>query len=107
MSRTQLAFGCVVILLSSVAAFAAAPLMVNQLHRSFSVRELHINRGDVVRFNNVDEFLHQIYIDSPTFKFSSSEQSPGQIVEVAFPVRGTFDVRCQIHPKMSMSVVVE
>ena len=42
-------------------AFAAAPVVVNQIRRAFSVRELHVQRGDVVRFNNADEFLHQIY----------------------------------------------
>lgn len=95
------------ILFSSVAALAAAPVTVNQVRRAFSVREIHIQRGQTIQFNNVDEFLHQIYIDSPTLKFSSNEQSPGQTVDVLFPTSGTFEVKCEIHPKMKMAVVVE
>ncbi len=81
--------------------------MVNQSRRAFSLREVHIRRGETIRFSNIDEFLHQLYVDSPTFKFSSSEQAPGQIVDVAFSASGTFEVKCEIHPKMSMTVVVD
>ena len=88
-------------------ALAAAPVVVNQVRRAFSVRELHIKRGETIRFNNVDEFLHQLYIDSSSFKFSSSEQAPGQAVDITFPSNGTFEVKCEIHPKMAMTVVVE
>ena len=87
-------------------AVAASPVVVNQIRRAFSVRELQVRRGDVVRFNNTDEFLHQIYISSKTFSFSSKEQGPGEIVDIAFPTSGTFDVRCEIHPKMLLTVTV-
>lgn len=81
--------------------------MINQVRRAFSVRDVHIKRGEMIRFANVDEFLHQIYIDSAAFNYSSNEQAPGQTVDVSFPVTGTFEVRCEIHPKMAMSVIVE
>jgi len=96
-----------VALIPALTALAAAPVVVNQVRRAFSVRELHIKRGDTVRFNNVDEFLHQVYVESPTFKYSSSEQSPGQLVDVVFTSSGTFEVKCEIHPKMTMTVTVE
>ncbi|GAC1347688.1 MAG: hypothetical protein NVSMB18_33460 [Acetobacteraceae bacterium] len=88
-------------------ALAAAPVVVNQLGRAFSVRDLTIKRGDVVRFSNIDEFLHQIYIRSPNFTFSSTEQERGQNVDVQFPTAGRFDVRCEIHPRMLLAVTVE
>lgn len=91
----------------AVTALAAAPVVVNQVRRAFSVHDLHIRRGETIRFNNIDEFLHQLYISSPSFKYSSSEQAPGQAVDIAFPTAGNFDVKCEIHPKMSMNVVVE
>lgn len=107
MSRAELAVAAAVILASSASAFAAAPLVVEQARRSFSQREVHVARGNKIEFRNSDQFIHQIYVDSPAFKFSSNEQQPGQIVELAFPAPGTFEVRCEIHPKMVMSVVVE
>jgi plastocyanin len=91
----------------AVTALAAAPIVVNQVRRAFSVHDLHISRGETIRFNNIDEFLHQLYISSPLFKFSSSEQPPGQAVDITFSTAGTFDVKCEIHPKMSMTVLVE
>ena len=39
--------------------------------------------------------------------FDSDEQPPGQTIEVRFPVRGTFPVRCHIHPKMLLTVHVQ
>ena len=107
MMRTRAAFCAALILCPSIAAFAAAPVVVNQIRRAFSVREMHIQKGETIRFNNVDEFLHQLYIDSRTFKFSSPEQAPGQLVDVTFPTAGTFEVRCEIHPKMLLNVTVE
>ena len=107
MTRFKLLFALTVLLLSSFGAIAGAPVVVDQVRRRFSVQELTINRGETIHFRNVDEFLHQIFIDTPTMKFSSNEQSPGQTVDVTFPVTGTFEVRCEIHPKMVMSVKVQ
>ena len=91
----------------AVFALAATPVIVSQLHRAFSVREVHIKRGGVVRFNNDDEFIHHLYVNAANFKYSSAEQPPGQSVDIVFPTEGRFDVRCEIHPKMIVSVVVE
>ena len=107
MSRTKLGIAVAALLLTSVVAMAGAPIVVDQIHRSFSKPDLRVSRGQTVRFNNVDEFLHQIYIDNPAFKISSDEQKPGQSVDITFPVKGTFEVRCEIHPKMLMSVTVD
>ena len=81
--------------------------MVSQIHRAFSAHEVHVARGGTVRFSNVDEFLHHLYVNSPTFKFSSNEQPPGQTVDIQFPTEGRFDVRCEIHPKMVVTVIVQ
>jgi plastocyanin len=88
-------------------AAAASPVIVTQIGRAFSEHELRIRRGDIVRFSNADEFLHQIYVRAAAFGFSSSEQEPGRDVDVRFPVAGSFDVRCEIHPRMLLHVTVE
>jgi plastocyanin len=87
-----------------VAPFAAGIATVSQKGRAFAVRDVQIARGDTVRFNNDDEFTHQIYVQSPSFGFESPEQTPGQTVDVRFTAAGTFEVRCHIHPKMLLHV---
>ena len=89
-----------------VLARADRTVVVTQEHRSFSVDTLTISRDDVVRFLNADEFLHQIYVSALGFSTPAGEE-PGQHVDVAFPTAGTFEVRCEIHPKMLMTVTVQ
>lgn len=84
-------------------AWAADVYEVVQKNRTFSMKELEVARGKVVRFINADEFLHQIYVKSPGFSFESDEQMPGKAIDVKFPT-GTFEVRCRIHPKMLLLV---
>jgi plastocyanin len=94
-------------LLAAASVFAAGVHQVAQKNRAFSVAEITIARGDRIAFSNNDEFLHQIYVDSPLMDFDSAEQSRGQTITVTFPVAGTFPVRCHIHPKMLLTVHVE
>ncbi len=87
----------------SAVAWAAQIHGVSQKGRMFQTKEIDIARGDTIRFANDDDFLHQIYIKSPSFTFESDEQAPGQSIDVRFP-QGTFEVRCRIHPKMLLIV---
>ena len=95
------------LLLVATALLAAAAHRVAQKGRAFSLGQITIARGDTVLFSNDDEFLHQIYVDSPNMNFDSDEQPPGQTIQVNFPRSGTFPVRCHIHPKMLLVVRVE
>ena len=96
-----------ILLLVATALSAAAVHRIAQKGRAFSAGQITIARGDTVLFTNDDEFLHQIYVDSPNMSFDSDEQSPGQTIQVNFPRAGTFPVRCHIHPKMLLTVLVE
>ena len=80
--------------------------VVHQVKRAFSVSAITITHGDTVQFLNDDQFDHQIAIDSPGFKFESPGQPPGSVTLVAFPKAGTFDVICEIHPRMHLTVTV-
>jgi plastocyanin len=92
---------------AAATALAAVAHHVAQRGRNFSVAAITIAAGDSVQFANEDEFLHQIYVDSPDLAFDSSEQRPGETIEVRFPSAGTFPVRCHIHPKMLLTVRVK
>lgn len=103
MGRALCALAGIGALWAGVAA-AAGLATVLQKGRAFAVGTLQVARGDTVRFVNDDTFLHQIFIDSPTLKFESEEQEPGQSIDIRFTKDGTFAVRCHIHPKMLVQV---
>jgi plastocyanin len=92
------------IVLWAAAASCAGLATVAQRGRAFAVSSVQVARGDTVRFANEDTFLHQVYVESPTFQYESEEQLPGTNVDVRFSSAGTFTVRCHIHPKMTLQV---
>ena len=63
--------------------------------------------GDTLAIRNDDEYVHQVYVDSPNFRFDSGEQPVDHTVDVTFPIVGSFQVLCAIHPKMRLDVVVK
>jgi plastocyanin len=95
------------LILTAATALAATAHRVAQRGRAFVVTAIAIAAGDSIQFANEDEFLHQIYVDSPNLPFDSAEQRPGETIEVRFPSPGTFPVRCHIHPKMLLTVQVK
>lgn len=88
------------------AALAADTHYITQKKRSFSQSEITINAGDTIRFGNDDEFIHQVYVDSPAFKVDTAESEPGNNIDVKFTKSGDFEVHCHIHPKMLLIVHV-
>jgi plastocyanin len=67
-----------------VGAALAATYQVSQRGRTFSVRTMTVAVGDVVRFLNDDEFIHQIYVAGRNFTFDSAEAEPGAAIDVRF-----------------------
>ena len=80
---------------------------VTQSGRKFTPNEVSIAVGDSVLFNNQDEFIHQVYVDSDKIDYDSAEQRPGETKTIKFPKTGDFPVRCHIHPKMLLIVHVK
>ncbi len=102
-----IAFAVFVLTLSGSLAFAKSFHDISQKGRAFNLKELSVDRGDTVRFNNDDEFIHQIFIDARAFKFDSAESDPGHVIPVEFTAPGLYEVRCHIHPKMLLLVTVK
>ena len=46
-------------------------------------------------------------IYDPRLDFNSGAQEPHQTVTITFPVRGTFEAFCGIHPSMRLTVEVK
>ncbi len=94
------------LLLPVIGLTAAVVTTVIQKGRAFNVATLQIPRGGTVRFDNRDQFLHQVYVETPNFNFESDEQEPGTSIDILFTKAGLFEVRCHIHPKMLLQVEV-
>ncbi|MGD0191979.1 MAG: cupredoxin domain-containing protein [Rhizomicrobium sp.] len=98
------AFG---LLLNSEALRADDSRTIVQSGRAFHPTEITISRGESLSFSNQDEFIHQIYVDKDGFNYDSEEQPPGETLTIHFPDQGSFPVRCHIHPKMLLTVLVK
>jgi cytochrome c peroxidase len=55
---------------------------------------------------NNDSRTHNVRIYDPALDFDSGAQEPGETVEIAFPMAGSFLIFCGIHPKMELYVDV-
>ncbi|HZP75526.1 MAG TPA: hypothetical protein VFB45_05235 [Pseudolabrys sp.] len=101
---TALAF-----LFGGLSGLAALPLItISQKGREFKPPEVSIKRGEALDIVNDDaDLLHHAYVDSDTFRFDSGDQKPGTKTSITFPVTGTFEVLCAIHPKMKLLVHVQ
>src|ERR1700694_956430 len=89
-------------------AIGATPFVISQKGREFQPEEIAIKLGESLQFINDDgDLLHHTYLKAETFNFDSGDQKPGSKFEVAFTVTGQFTVRCAIHPKMKLVVVVD
>ncbi len=85
-----------------------AMVAVSQRNRVFLPKEVEVKLGGTVVFVNDDgELLHHVYSRDPRFPFDIGEQAAGTRVPVRFPRRGTFEVRCDIHPRMLLRVTVD
>ena len=92
----------------SLAGLAESQYAVSQKGREFTPADVTIKRGETVTIVNDDADLrHHAYIDSDKFSFDSGDQEPGSKTNISFPVEGTFDVLCAIHPKMKLVVHVK
>jgi len=107
--RGTFPFSCALALLvsGSVVGYADDSLTIVQNGRAFHPADITINHGESLSFSNQDDFIHQIYVDSPGFNYDSEEQPPGETLSIPFPAAGTFPVRCHIHPKMLLTVHVK
>lgn len=101
-------------LVSSIAFFAvflAVPLeakdhVVSQKGKAFAPEEVSIVQGDTIVFKNDDDTAHNVFASSDGLKFNLGIQKQGSESKHAFEEAGEFVVRCAIHPKMKLKVVV-
>jgi plastocyanin len=78
-----------------------------QENRKFSEKKLTIKAGDTITFVNNDKISHNIYSKSKINAFDFGVQHSGKSHSFTFVELGKVKVRCAIHPKMKLTVIVE
>lgn len=92
---------------ATVATYSQPRYVVSQKGREFTPHSIVIARGETVEIVNDDfDLRHHLYVDTRKFSFDSGDQEPGTKTNITFPVVGTFDVLCAIHPKMRLEITV-
>ena len=97
-----------IVALGTLVGLALPQYTISQKGREFHPGQIAIKRGETIQIVNDDgDLLHHAYIDAKDFAFDSGDQQPGSRTDITFPVAGTFDVLCAIHPKMKLQVKVQ
>jgi len=85
----------------------AAPHVVAQKNKSFSMQKLVIKTGESVVFPNEDPFYHNVFSLSSGATFDLGSYPKGESREVTFDEPGEILVECAIHPTMQMTIEVQ
>lgn len=93
--------------LSATAATAAGSMTISQKDNTFSEKKVTIAAGESITFSNEDEVTHNIHSQTEGSEFDSGSMKPGENFTQTFANAGKVKVRCAIHPKMKMTVMVE
>lgn len=84
----------------------AGETTVAQREITFVPERIEVKAGSTVVFVNDDRFGHNVYSETPGADFDIGRQPADQRTPVVFRRAGTIEVRCRIHPKMRLEVVV-
>ena len=75
-------------------------------NEQFDPRFVVLAAGDTLEFRNEDHVWHGPFSVSPVQRFELGKQAPGHVDSLAFTSPGQVQVRCDIHPDMSATVLV-
>lgn len=107
MSQKLLGIVAAAILAALTSAAHAAEVVIDQQNKEFSQKSVSIKVGDSVKFVNKDDMVHDVHSSSDGYDFDLGAQKPGSEASHTFDKPGKVKVRCAIHPKMKLEVVVE
>jgi plastocyanin len=108
MVMRKIMFIAVLLLIGGAVTARASVTTVIQSHTSFDKPEVTVRVGDTVVFVNQDVVTHNIQIVNENNSIDDKGlQRPGGKVETIISTPGEYKVRCSIHPKMRMKLVVQ
>ncbi len=79
---------------------------MTQKDRQFVPRVLAITAGQKIDFPNLDSYFHNVFSLSKTRRFDLGQFKKGRSKVKTFPRKGIVEVYCNIHPKMSATILV-
>lgn len=79
---------------------------VQQKGRKFVPDLVAITKGDSVDFPNEDNFLHNVFSQSPPRRFDLGSFKKGEHKQKLFDNAGIVDVYCNIHPEMAATILI-
>ena len=85
----------------------ASVSVVHQRNKMFDPGSVEIPRGESIQFTNEDPFIHHLYIESPNFNYDSGDQRPGRAIRISFDQPGEYVLKCAIHLKMQLEILVK
>jgi cytochrome c peroxidase len=80
--------------------------VVSQANKTFAPARVRIKAGQTLTVLNDDTRTHNVRIFDPRLDFNSGAQEPKESVTIAFPLPGTYEAFCGIHPSMRLTVEV-
>lgn len=95
------------LLVAFAAGAIAAQTTITQKGKKFSEKSIEVAAGSAIEFVNDDDITHNVYSRSKGNEFDLGAQEPGSNMAYTFANAGKVKVRCAIHPKMKMTVMVK
>jgi cytochrome c peroxidase len=80
--------------------------VVSQADKLFHPPRIRLAAGQTLTILNDDTRTHNVRIFDPRLDYNSGAQEPHETVTIPFPVPGTFEAFCGIHPSMRLTVEV-
>ncbi len=103
----KVALGGVVALALTVGTAWAADIVVEQQNKAFTPTSASAQVGDTLTFTNGDLYTHNMFSGTLGHEFNLGGQNPGEKKSIKLTKAGTFEVECQIHPRMHLTVTVK
>jgi cytochrome c peroxidase len=80
--------------------------VVSQANKRFAPEHVRLATGQTLTVLNDDTRTHNVRIFDPKLDFNSGAQEPKESVTIRFPLPGTYEAFCGIHPSMRLKVEV-
>lgn len=106
MGGKGLSVGAVLLALWGGTAWAAE-VVVEQQNKAFAPASVAAQVGDSLTFTNGDLYTHNMFSGTLGHEFNLGGQGPGEKKTIRLTKAGTFEVECQIHPRMHLTVTVK
>lgn len=81
--------------------------IVSQRDKAFRPGRITVSRGAGITILNDDTRTHNVRIESPSLKFNSGAQEPGERTTLHIDRAGRYEAHCAIHPTMRLIIDAE